>query len=170
MAGLHFIGNTKNRTIMKPGTFTQLHIQLVFAVKFRECLLNKIQREELYKYTSGILENKKCKNIIINGFSDHIHIFTGLNPVIAISDLVHDIKRSTSLFINKDKHWFRGNFAWQDGYGAFSYGRSQVGDLYQYILNQEIHHSKRPFKEEYLYLLKKFEVEFDEKFLFEFFD
>jgi putative transposase len=155
---------------MKPGTFTQLYIHLVFAVKHRECLLNKQQREELFKYTSGIIENKKCKSIIVNGYSDHIHLFTGLNPAISISDLVHDIKRSTSLFINQEKHWFRGNFAWQDGYGAFSYGRSQVQDLYQYILNQEAHHGKKPFRVEYLEMLKKFEVEYETPYLFEFFD
>jgi len=155
---------------MKPGTFTQLYIHLVFAVKFRECLLNKQQREEVYKYTSGIIENKKCKSIITNGYSDHIHIFIGLNPVVSISELVHDIKRSTSLFINKDKHWFRGKFAWQDGYAAFSYGKSQVQDLYQYILNQETHHGNKPFSAEYLAMLKIFEVEFNKNYLFEFFD
>jgi putative transposase len=153
---------------MKPGTFTQLHIQLVFAVKYRECLLKKSHREELFKYTSGILDNKKCKCLIVNGYSDHIHIFTGLNPAISISDLVHDIKRNTSLFVNQE-NWFPGKFAWQEGYGAFSYSRSQVKDLYQYILNQESHHGKRPFREEYLDLLRKFEVEFEEKYLFEFF-
>jgi putative transposase len=154
---------------MKPGTFTQLHIQLIFAVKYRECLLNKSQREELFKYISGIIENKKCKSLIVNGYSDHIHVFTGLNPSISISDLVHDIKRNTSVFINQEKHWFHGKFSWQDGYGAFSYSRSQVKDVYQYILNQETHHSKRPFRAEYLYLLNKFEIEFEEKYLFEFF-
>jgi len=155
---------------MKPGTFTQLHIQLVFAVKYRECLLHKSQREELFKYASGIVENKKCKNIIINGFSDHIHIFTGLNPAISIADLVHDIKISLSTFINQDKKWFHRKFAWQDGYGAFSYSHSQVQDVYKYILNQESHHQKRPFREEYLDFLKKFGVEYDERFLFEFFE
>ena len=155
---------------MKPGTFTQLHIHLIFAVKYRECLLRKSQREELFRYTSGILENKKCKSIIVNGFSDHIHIFTGLYPTISISDLVHDIKISTSKFINTEKKWFRGKFSWQDGYGAFSYSHSQVKDVYQYILNQESHHVKRPFREEYLDFLKKFEVKFEEKYLFDFFD
>ncbi len=155
--------------IMKPGTYTQLYIHLVFAVKFRECLLNKNHRQELYKYTSGILENKNCKSIIINGYSDHIHIFMGLNPVISISDLVRDVKRSSSLFINNDKNWFRGKFSWQDGYGAFSYSKSQVKNVYQYIFNQEKHHIKRSFRAEFLSLLRKFEIEYDEKYLFEFF-
>jgi REP element-mobilizing transposase RayT len=155
---------------MKSGTFTQLHIQLVFAVKFREWLLQKSQRTELFKYSSAILENKKCKSIIVNGFSDHIHIFIGLNPTITVSSLVHDLKISTSTFINQTKGWFNGKFAWQDGYGAFSYGHSQVNDVYQYILNQDVHHQRRPFREEYIDLLRKFEVEFKDTYLFEFFD
>jgi putative transposase len=155
---------------MKPKTFTQLHIHLVFAVKKRECLLHKTQRNELFKYASGILAKKNCKSLIINGFSDHIHIFTGLNPALSISDLVHDMKISTTTFINQQKGWFRGRFLWQEGYGAFSYGHSQVKDVYQYILNQEMHHSKRPFREEYMELLRRFEVEYDDRFLFEFFD
>jgi putative transposase len=155
---------------MKSGTFTQLYTHLVFAVKFRECLLNKQQRDEIFKYSSGILENKRCKSIIVNGYSDHIHLFTGMNPSISVSDLVRDIKRSTSIFINQEKHWFRTSFAWQEGYGAFSYSRSQVNDVYQYILNQENHHGKRTFREEYLDLLRKFEIECDDKYLFEFFD
>lgn len=155
---------------MKPGTFTQLYFHLVFAVKFRECFLNNQQREELFKYTSGIVENKKCKSIIINGYADHIHIFTGINPSVSVSDLVRDIKRSTSQFINNEKKWFRSNFNWQDGYGGFSYSKSQIENVYKYILNQEKHHSKRSFREEYLDLLRKFEIEYDEKFLFEFFD
>jgi len=154
---------------MKPGTFTQIHFQLVFAVKYRECLLHRSQRIELFKYTSGILENKKCKSIIVNGFSDHIHIFLGLNPVFSISDLVHDIKISTSSFINQEKKWFIGKFAWQDGYSGFSYSHSQIHDVYQYIFNQETHHAKRSFREEYIELLRKYEVEYDDRYLFEFF-
>lgn len=155
---------------MKSKTFTQLHIHLVFAVKNRECLLHKTQRDELFKYASGILAKKNCKSLIINGFSDHLHVFMGLNPAISISDLVHDMEISTTNFINQQKGWFRGRFLWQEGYGAFSYGHSQVKDVYHYILNQELHHSKRPFREEYVELLRRFEVEYDDRFLFEFFD
>ena len=155
---------------MKPGTFTQLYVHLVFAVKHKECLLNKQQRDELFKYTSGIVQNKKCKSIIVNGYSDHIHVFTGINPSISVSDLVRDIKRSSSHFINNDKQWFSKNFSWQDGYGGFSYSKSQVENVYNYILNQEKHHIKRPFREEYLELLNKFEIEYDEQFLFDFFE
>jgi REP element-mobilizing transposase RayT len=155
---------------MKSGTFTQLHIHMVFAVKFRECLLNRAQRMELFKYTCGILENKKCKSIIVNGFSDHMHIFLGLHPNVSISDLVRDIKRSSTAYINHEKKWFNGRFAWQDGYGAFSYSHSHVRGVYQYILNQEMHHTKRPFREEYIELLGKFELEYDNRYLFEFFE
>jgi REP element-mobilizing transposase RayT len=139
-------------------------------VNNKDCLLHKSQREELYKYISGLLENKRCKSLIVNGFSDHIHIFTGLNPMLSISDLVHDTKISSTTFINKEKKWFRGKFSWQDGYGAFSYSHSHVKDLYHYILNQENHHQKKSFREEYEEMLRKFEVNFDEKYLFRFFD
>jgi len=154
---------------MKPGAFTQLYIQLVFSPKFRENLLHPRFTPELYSYMGGILNQKKHKPIIINGMSDHIHILIGLNPNLSISDTVGDLKRSSSLFIN-EKKWLPGNFQWQDGYGAFSYGRSQLDNIYQYILKQEKHHKKMTFREEYTALLQKFEVEFEEKYLFEFFD
>jgi len=155
---------------MKSGTFTQIHIQIVFAVKNRECLLKKIQREELFKYINGILERKRCKSVIVNGFSDHIHVFIGLNPTVSISDLVHDIKISTSTFINNEKRWFKHKFAWQEGYGAFSYSHSHVPNVYKYILNQERHHQMKPFRKEYIEFLEKFDVKFNERYLFEFFD
>ena len=154
---------------MKPGVFTQLYVHIVFAVKYRERLLTKEMRDELFKYISGIITNRKHKVIIINGIADHIHILIGLNPNDKISDLVACIKRESSSFIN-EKKWFRGKFHWQDGYGAFTYSRSQLDNIYKYISNQETHHSKRTFREEYLELLKRFEIEFDEKYLFEFFD
>jgi REP element-mobilizing transposase RayT len=154
---------------MKPGTFTQLYIHLIFAPKYRERLLIKEIRPEVFSYLSGIITNRKHKSIIINGMMDHIHILLGLNPDDKLSDLVACLKRESSSFINQ-KNWFRGKFHWQDGYGAFSYGRSQLDKVYKYIMNQELHHKKRTFKEEYLELLKKFEIEFDEKYLFEFFE
>lgn len=153
---------------MKPGVFTQLYIQLVFSPKNREALLHKEFREQLWPYLSKTISNLDNKPIIINGMADHVHIFLGLNPKMSISDLVRDLKRSSSLWINEQK-WFPGTFSWQDGYGAFSYGRSQLDDVYKYILNQEEHHKKRNFKEEYTALLRLFEVEFEEKYLFEFF-
>lgn len=154
---------------MKPGVFTQLYIHLVFAVKYRDRLLKENHRPELYKYISGIVTNHKHKSIIINGMPDHVHILVGLNPDMSISDLVREIKRSSSLFINERK-WFVGKFGWQEGYGAFSYSRSQLDSIYNYILNQHVHHKKRTFREEYLELLKKFEIEYDERYLFEFFE
>jgi REP element-mobilizing transposase RayT len=154
---------------MKPGVFTQLYVQLVFAPKYRDRLLKAEIRPEVFSYISGIITNRKHKSIIINGMLDHIHILIGLNPNDTISDLVGTIKKSSSTFIN-EKDWFRGKFHWQDGYGAFSYGRSQLDDVYHYIKNQENHHRKRTFREEYIELLKRFEIEYDEKYLFEFFE
>lgn len=147
----------------------KLFTQLVFAVKHRESLLSEPIRKEVFSYMSGLLTNKKHKSIIVNGYSDHVHVFFGLNPVACISDIVADLKRSSSLFIN-EKKWFRGKFQWQEGYGAFSYSKSHVENVYNYLLNQAEHHKKRPFRDEYLDLLKKFEIEYDEKYLFEFFD
>lgn len=153
---------------MKPGSFTQLYIHIVFAAKYRESLLTKEIRNELFKYISGIITNHKHKTIVINGMANHIHILIGLNPNDKISDLIACIKRETSSFIN-DKKWFRAKFHWQDGYGAFSYGRSQLDDIYKYIANQEAHHKKKTFREEYTELLKRFEIKFEEKYLFDFF-
>jgi putative transposase len=154
---------------MKPGTFTQLHVQLVFAVKYRECLLSQSQRKDVFSYISGIITNLGHKSIIVNGYMDHVHIFLGLNPSISISDTVSSIKKSSSHFINEQR-WFPGKFQWQDGYGGFSYSKSQIRDVYHYILNQETHHKSNRFKDEYSKMLKETEIEFEEKFLFEFFD
>ena len=155
--------------IMKPGVFTQLHIQLVFAVKHRDRLLRESIREEVFSYMSGIVTNLKHKSIIINGVSDHVHVFLGLNPSVSISDTIWELKRSSSLFIN-EKKWFNSKFNWQDGYGAFSYSKSQVENVYNYIKTQEEHHKKRTFREEYIDFLDKFKVDYDKKYLFEFFD
>ena len=154
---------------MKPGVFTQLYIQLVFSPKYHERLLKKEIQSEVFSYISGVVTNRKHKSIIINGMSDHIHILIGLNPNDKISDLVGTIKKSSSTFIN-EKDWFRGKFHWQDGYGAFSYGKFQLDNVYNYVKNQEIHHKKSTFREEYIELLKRFEIEYDEKYLFDFFE
>jgi putative transposase len=154
--------------IMKPGVFTQLYIHLVFAVKYRDRMLTKEIRSEVFRYMSGILKNRKHKSIIINGIADHAHILFGANPNDSISDLVACLKRDTSTYIN-EKKFFKVKFQWQDGYGAFTYGRSQLDKIYNYILNQEKHHHTRTFREEYIDLLKKFEIEHEEKYLFEFF-
>jgi len=149
-----------------PGTFSQIYIQVVFAVKSRENLINRNWAPELHKYIAGIIKGKNQKPIIVNGMPDHIHAFMGLRPVMSISDLVRDIKSNSTNFINERK-FVKGKFAWQEGYGAFSYSHSQIKNVYNYILNQENHHRKETFKEEYMDLLKKFEIEFEEKYLFD---
>ena len=150
-------------------TFSQIYIQIVFAVKGRENLIAKHWKDELHKYISGIITNKGQKSIIVNGVEDHVHIFVGLRPAMAISDLVRDIKNNSSNFIN-EKKFIKGKFSWQEGYGAFSYAHSQIEQVYNYILNQEKHHHKQTFKEEYLEFLQKFEIEYNEKYIFEWID
>jgi REP element-mobilizing transposase RayT len=152
-----------------PGTFSQIYIQVVFAVKGRQNLLQKPWRDEVFKYIAGIIKAKDQKPIIVNGVSDHVHVFIGLRPVMALSDLVRDIKNNSTNFINENK-FVQGKFSWQEGYGAFSYAHSQVEAVYQYILNQEEHHRKRTFREEYIDFLKKFQIDHDEKYLFEWLD
>ena len=154
---------------MKPGAFTQLYTHLIFAVKHRECLLVKEIRDEVFSYIAGIIINRKSKPIIINGVSDHVHILIGLNPDDKISDLVGNIKKDSSLFIN-EKRLLNGYFHWQDGYGAFSYGKSQINNVYNYIANQEKHHSESTFHDEYVSLLKRYEIAFNDKYLFDFFN
>ncbi len=154
---------------MKPGVFTQIFIHLVFTPKYRERLLIKEIQNEVFSYISGIITNRGHKSIIINGMPDHIHILYGANPDDKISDLVACIKRESSSFINSN-NWLKEKFRWQDGYGAFSYGKSQVDTIYNYILKQEIHHKKNTFRMEYIEFLKKYEIVYNEKYLFEFFD
>ena len=148
-------------------TFSQIYIQTVFAVDGRLCLIRPEFKEEIYKYITGIVRNNGQKLISINGMSDHVHILIGLKPAMALADLVRDIKADSSNFINKKK-WVRGRFSWQEGYGAFSYGHSQLDTNIRYIQNQEQHHRRRSFKDEYLTWLKKFEIPFEEKYVFQF--
>ena len=152
-----------------PGTFSQIYIQVVFAVKGRENLIQKSWKDDLHKYISGIIKGKGQKPIIVNGMPDHIHAFVGFRPSMNISDLVRDIKNNSSNFVN-DHKLVKGKFSWQEGYGAFSYSQSHIGKVYDYILNQEQHHKNETFREEYVSFLKKFEIEFDEKYLFEWYD
>ena len=149
-----------------PGTFSQLYIQVVFAVKGRQNLLQKPWREELFKYMAGVIKNKNQKSIIVNGVADHVHVFVGLRPSMSVSNLIRDVKNNSSDFIN-DRQFLTYEFSWQDGYGAFSYTHSQMDAVYKYILNQEKPHRKKTFKEEYLEFLQKFEVEYNEKYLFD---
>jgi len=150
-------------------TYSQIYIQVVFAVQGRQNLLAKEWQGEVFKYMAGIIKNKGQKPIIVNGVEDHVHAFIGLKPSIALSDLVRDVKNNSTNFIN-DNHWVKGKFSWQEGFGAFSYSHSQMDNVYNYILNQEQHHTKQTFKDEYLDFLKKFEIEHDVKYLFEWMD
>ena len=149
-----------------PGTFSQIYIQIVFAVKGRENLIANSWKEELHKYIAGIIKAKDQKPIIVNGMPDHIHVFIGLRPSMSISDLVRDIKNNSSNFINSRK-FVKDKFAWQEGFGAFTYGQSQIDSVFKYISNQEAHHQKKTFKEEYIDMLEKFQVKYDEKYLFD---
>lgn len=148
------------------GTYAQIYIQYVFAVKGRQNLLQLPWRIEVFKYISGIIKAKGQKSIIVNGVADHVHVFVGLKPSMNISDLIRDIKNNSSKFINQ-QGWVKGKFFWQEGYGAFSYAHSQIENVYQYISNQEEHHRKKTFKEEYLEFLKKFEIKYDDRYIFE---
>jgi putative transposase len=148
------------------GTFSQLYVHLVFAVKGRQNLIMDEWKDELYKYIAGIIKSKNEKPLIINGMPDHIHIFVGLTPSYMISTLVNQIKSNSSGFINAKK-LSSSKFYWQEGYGAFTYSQSHVGLLYNYIANQSEHHKKATFKQEYISLLKKFEVNYNEKYLFD---
>ena len=147
-------------------TYTQLYIQIVIVVKGRHCLIPNDKKEYLYKYITGIIQNKKHKLISINGISNHIHFLIGLNPSEALSELVKEVKRCSTNFINEQK-WLRSKFSWQKGFGGFSYSRSQLDKVVKYIENQEEHHKKRTFREEYIEMLKKFKVKFDDKYIFE---
>ncbi|MDZ7269870.1 MAG: IS200/IS605 family transposase [candidate division KSB1 bacterium] len=147
-------------------TYTQIYIHVVFAVQGRQNLLQPEHKEELHKYITGIVRNRGQKLIAINSMPDHVHLLIGLKPSIALSDLVRDIKAASSGFIN-EKKWVRGRFNWQEGFGAFSYSHSQVDRVVKYINTQEQHHTRKSFKAEYLELLKKFEIEYDEKYVFD---
>ena len=149
-----------------PGTYSQIYIQYVFAVKGRANLLHDDWRDELFKYISGIVTGKGQKAIIVNGYKDHVHVFVGLKPSMKISDLIRDIKNNSSNFINSN-NWIKGKFSWQEGYGVFTYSQSHIDNVYNYILNQESHHAKKTFREEYIDFLKKFDIKYEEKYLFD---
>ncbi len=146
-------------------TYTQIHLQFVFAVKYRDGLIHASFKEELYKYISGIIKENNHKLLAINGMPDHLHIFIGMRPSQSISDLLQDIKGSSSKWIN-EKKFLKVKFEWQEGYGAFSYSKSHVNNVIRYIQNQENHHKKESFREEYLKFLKVFEIEYDERYIF----
>lgn len=154
---------------MKPNTYTKLYAHCVFTPKGRRSLLNELIREKVHKYIYGVIKGKNCYPYAINGTSDHIHILVGFSPVISISDLIRDIKRSSALFINSN-NLLPENFSWQEGYGAFTVGFRELDSIYKYILNQEIHHSKVSFKDEYYKTLTDEGIDFNSEYLFEFYN
>lgn len=152
-----------------PDTYSQIYIQIVFAVKYRKSMIHHSWEDDLYKYITGIIQNKGQKLIAINGMPDHIHIFIGMKPSCNLSDLVREIKKSSNNYIN-EMNLTQTNFRWQEGFGAFSYSQSHIDNVVKYINNQKQHHSKQTFKEEYVDFLKKFVIDYDEKYLFEWID
>lgn len=147
-------------------TYTRIYLHLVFSPKWRENIIPVKHKEELQKYTTGIIQNRKHKLLAINFMPDHVHIFIGYQPSQSLPDLLRDIKADTSKFIN-DKKWVPCKFRWQEGYGAFSYAHSQINEVVHYINEQEKHHKKASFKDEYLNLLERFDIDYDSKYLFE---
>ena len=150
-------------------TYTQIYIQVVFAVEGRQNLIAPEHNDELQKYITGIVSAQRQKLIAINNMPDHLHLLVGLRPDAALSDLVRDVKAGSSKFIN-EKRWVIGRFSWQEGFGAFSYSRSQLDTVIHYVQNQQKHHAKQTFRDEYVELLEKFEVEYDGRYIFKFGD
>jgi REP element-mobilizing transposase RayT len=146
-------------------TYTQIHIHSVFAVQNRSCLIKNTWQDELYKYISGIVRANNHKLLIINGMPDHIHMLFGFRPAQSLSDLMQDIKGSSSTWINKNG-FVAGKFNWQEGYGAFSYAKSDLPKVIKYIENQQQHHKKKNFTDEYKTLLKEFEIDYDDRYIF----
>jgi REP element-mobilizing transposase RayT len=145
-------------------TYTTIHIQIIFAVKFRSALIRSEWREDLFKYIAGIISKQKHKLIVINGTADHLHILIGLKPHQSLSELVQDIKGGSSKWIN-EKKLTKTKFAWQEGYGAFSYSQSHLAKVIDYIKNQEKHHKTITFTDEYKKFLKLFKVDFDDRYV-----
>ena len=149
-----------------PNTYTQIHLQLVFAVKYRQAQIAPEWKKDLYKYMTGIIQHYGHKLLIINGTPDHIHLLVGMRPTQSLSDLMKHLKQDSSKWIN-DNHLTKSRFNWQEGYGAFSYGKSQLSAVSQYIENQEEHHRTRSFLEEYRRFLDVFGIDYDEQYLFQ---
>jgi putative transposase len=146
-------------------TYTQIHIQAVFAVQNRDAVINFKWKEELYRYITGIIQAREHKLLAIGGMPDHVHILFGFRPIQSLSELMHDIKGGSSKWIN-EKGFMRCRFSWQEGYSAFSYARSDLKNVIRYIENQKEHHRKITFMEEYVALLKEFEIEYDLRYIF----
>jgi len=147
-------------------TYHQIYLQTVFAVKYRKARVLKSWKEKLFGVIGNLINETGCKTIIVNGVEDHVHCFLGLKPVVSVSELMKTVKAKSSKYIN-DHSLTPSRFEWQEGYGVFSYGQSQIDRVYKYILNQEAHHKKLTFHEEYLGFLKSFKVEYDERYVFQ---
>ena len=147
-------------------TYHQIYLQTVFAAKYRKAVLDKTWRRKLFGVIGNLINETKCKTIIVNGVEDHVHCFLGLKPVVSVSELMKTVKAKSSKYIN-DHKLTPERFEWQDGYGVFSYSQSAVDNVYKYILNQEAQHKKQTFRNEYLEFLKKFKVEYDEQYVFQ---
>jgi putative transposase len=149
-----------------PNTFSQIYLQFVFAVQGRQSLIQKEHKEELHKYITSLVQARKAKMLAVHAMPDHVHLFVGFKPSVLISDFVKEVKVQSNLFI-AEKKWIKGAFKWQEGYGVFSYGHSQIDTVCRYVLNQEIHHQKKTFKQEYHEFLEKFSIPFEEQYLFD---
>ena len=149
-------------------TFSQIYLQFVFAVRHRQSLIPTEHKEELHKYITALVQNRKAKMIAVHCMPDHTHLFVGFRPSISISDFIKEIKVESNEFLN-NQSWMKSKFNWQEGYGVFSYGHSQIDTVVKYVLNQEQHHKKKTFRAEYLEFLDRFQIPFEEKYLFEFF-
>ena len=150
-------------------TYTQLNTHVVFAVKGRDHILPSTIRPELFKYISGILTNTNQFSLAVNGYKDHVHLFFEMSPSKSLSEIVRIVKANSSKWINENR-LIPGKFSWQEGYGGFSYSRSQRDDVINYIIKQEEHHHQKTFREEYLSILKSFEISFDERYIFDFYN
>lgn len=152
-----------------PNTYSQITVHSVFAVKNRDNFITKDWRDTLHQYISGIITNKGAKSLAVGGWKDHVHILFGMPVTMCISDFMGTVKANSSKWIN-EQHFLKSKFQWQEGYGAFSYARSQRNIVINYIMNQEEHHRTKSFREEYLKMLSDFDVVYDDKYLFEFYD
>jgi putative transposase len=146
-------------------TYHQIYLQTVFAVKYREAVIKQDWQSQLFGVIGNLINEANCKTLIVNGVEDHVHCFLGLKPVVSVSDLMKTVKAKSSKYIN-DHSLTPNRFEWQEGYGVFSYSQSQVDKVYRYVLNQAAHHKKQTFRDEYLELLKKFKIDYDEQYIF----
>lgn len=147
-------------------TYHQIYVQAVFAVKYRKAVIKKEWKEEFQGVIGNLINERNCKTLIVNGVEDHMHCLIALRPVVSVSDLMQHVKAKSSKYLN-DRQVTRSRFEWQDGYGVFSYSHNDLDRIYKYIANQEEHHRKELFHDEYLALLKEFNIQYDERYLFQ---